>query len=272
MKWLIFDCNYLCHRAKHVFGELSYGDNYTGVTYGFLKDINYYQTSFDADNVIFCWDSKSSKRRELYSTYKANRIEKQKEWNEEEIKQEQEFKLQILKLRKVYLKELGYKNIFCQKGYESDDLIASLCKSIPQSDEIVIISADHDLYQLLRSNVSMYSPQARKLLTLQGFTKKYNIPPKLWVDVKCLAGCDSDNVEGIKGVGEKTAIKYLLNQLKETSKIYKTIQNNINRVCLKNRILVKLPFEGTKTFELRPNEVTNEKWKRVKKKLGIKSL
>ena len=267
--YLILDCNYLCHRAKHVFGELSYKGSVTGVVYGFFKDILYFQDYFQTKHIIFCWDYGKGIRKQLSTEYKANRI---KEYTEEEIEFEKAFRKQVKKVREEYLSEMGYSNIFYQKGYESDDIIASVCKNLPEGDEAIIVSADHDLYQLLSNKVSIFHPQKNELLTLEKFKSEYKIKPKRWAWVKAISGCSSDNITGIKGVGEKTAIKYLLGELKETTKTYKAIEEQKEELWKKNGKLTKLPLEGTKVFEIKEDKVSKEAWRKIASKLGMRSI
>jgi len=271
-KWLILDCNYLCHRAKWTTGGLSYENTPTGVIYGFLKSITHFQEYFNTPHVIFCWDSKYSKREEIFPAYKSNRKNKYKDMNEDEIKFEKEFRQQMIMLRKKYLPTIGYKNVFVQRGYEADDIIASICFNLPMLDEAVIVSSDQDLYQLINPQVSFYNPVKGKVLTLQGFKKKYGIEPHLWGEVKVIAGCNTDGVPGIKGVGEKTAIKYLKKELKKTSQAYQIISTADFSLIRRNKKLVVLPFKGTKNFRLQKDEISKEGWKKTIEELGMKSL
>jgi len=76
MKHIILDCNYLCHRAKHIFGDLTYDGNATGVIYGFLKSLSAFQDLFNTSNFVFCFDSRTSKRKEIYPNIKLIEIRK----------------------------------------------------------------------------------------------------------------------------------------------------------------------------------------------------
>ncbi len=271
-KWLVLDCNYLCHRAKHSTGGLSYENKPTGVIYGFLKTVSHFQELFDTPYVAFCWDSKTSKREEIFPAYKANRKGRYEDMDKDTIKLEKEFRWQMKKLRREYLPTIGYRNVFVQKGYEADDIIASVCMNLSMMDEGIIISSDQDLYQLIRGSVSFYNPIKGKVLTLQGFKKLYEIIPEQWSIVKCLAGCSTDGVPGIKGIGEKTIIKYLMGDLSETTKTYKKITRNSGKYIRRNHPLVVLPFEGTKNPKLHKDKITQEGWNEVVKTLGMKSL
>lgn len=250
-------------------GHLSFEGSATGIVYGFLKEIEVLKEFHRCGNILFCWDVGQKIRKTICPTYQKNR---HKDYTEEEEAFEIDFRFQMKRLRKEYLPLIGYKNIFWQNTYESDDIIASLCQNIDEGDEYIIISADHDLYQLLSGNVSMYSPSGNKRTTLQSFKQEYGIKPAEWPLVKALAGCSSDKVEGIKGVGEKTAIKFLTGQLKETTKAYKSLVDNKEKVLERNLPIVKLPFEGTWIFEIQKDELSEEGYNEVIDKLGMSSL
>ena len=269
-KWIILDCNFLCHRAKHSMGGLSHGDSATGVIYGFLKGLISYQEMFDTSNFVFCLDSKSSKRKEVYPEYKANRINH--DLDDEEIEFENAFRHQMKMLRKEYLKTIGFKNVLCQKGYEADDLIASVSINIPSDQEAVIVSSDHDLFQLLSFNVSQYLPNINKTVSLQWFKKTYGIKPTIWPVVKALAGCSGDNVIGIKGAGENTIIKYLKKELNPETKTYKKIVEQEPDFFQTNHPLVALPYAGTKVFKLKKDNLSQDGWNKVTAKLGMRSI
>lgn len=269
-KWLILDCNFLCHRIKYSMGGLSNGNSPTGIIYGFFRTVFALQKQFNTPFIIFAWDSKHSRRQEIYKKYKANRKNKFKNMTKKEIKLEKGFRKQMVKLRRVYLPAVGYKNIFIQKGYEADDVIASIAMNLSMKDSAVVITSDQDLYQLLEKNISIYDPNKSKLITINDFKRKYKIAPSLWAIMKALAGCTTDNVKGIKAVGELTALKYIKNKLNKTSKVYKRIRSKKSgRIYDRNISLVGLPLAGTVNPILRNDKISIKGWKKVSKKLGM---
>jgi DNA polymerase-1 len=270
-RYLVLDCNYLAYRAKYVFGELSDKGSATGVIYGFLKDILRLREEFDTNRFVFCWDSHTSIRKDMYPAYKEKR--RTKDYTDEEAAFEKAFISQVKRLRTKYLPAIGYKNIFFQEGYESDDIIAMVCKAItPDVEEAVIITADHDLFQLLQKNISCYNPQTRQTMTRNRFINTYGITPKEWIKVKAIAGCTSDNVQGIKRVGENTAIKYIQKELGKGCKAYKSIKTGWKDIVLRNRTLVELPLKGTKPVKLEKDQITQVGWDKVTKSLNMKSI
>ena len=270
-RYLILDCNYLAHRAKHVFGELSDKGSATGVVYGFLKDILTLRERFDTNRFIFCWDYGKNLREKAYPLYKQNRRVKVLEDDEQEF--ENAFRLQVDQLRGIYLHTIGYRNIFYQEGYESDDVIAIACQNlVPDLEEGIIVTADQDLFQLIRRNIDWYNPRSKELVTKVRFEKTFGISPRKWAKVKAIAGCTSDNVKGIEGVVNKTAIQYLRKELKKTTKAYKNIKAGWKNTVLRNRTLVELPYKGTKPIRLVEDKVTQKGWDKVTKALGMRGI
>jgi hypothetical protein len=159
-------------------------------------------------------------------------------------------KPQFTELRLKVLTRLGFKNNFIQTGLEADDIIASVVKDHAwEFDQVYIVTSDEDLFQLLHNNVSIYNPREKKFYTKEDFINEKGIEPEMWHWVKAVAGCSGDNVKGIKGVGEKTAIKFLRNELKPGNK-----WSEINQFDPSfNMSLVKLPHERTFPIELVPD-------------------
>jgi 5'-3' exonuclease len=255
-----------------VTGGLSHDNKPTNIIYGFLRTVMALQELFHTKHIVFCWDSKSSKRKELFPEYKKKRSQKYKEWTDKELRRENAFRVQMKKLRKVYLRQIGYRNIFCQKGHEADDLMASVSYHLPKDDEAIIITSDQDLLQCIRYNVSFYDPRKNKVITLQKFSKQYGITPNQWVIVKMYAGCSTDEVPGIRGIGEKRAIQFLRDELKETSKVFQKIEEGRTSIIKQNYPLVCLPFKGTKVFKLKKDKLCQKGWQEVVEKLGMKSF
>lgn len=270
--WLILDSNYFCHRMFHVMGHLSHGDECTGVAYGFLREIPQLMERHNTKNIVFAFDHGKGKRKEILPTYKKSRQDKYKNATPEEQDEMKRFRRAVAQLRDKLLRMLGFRNVFYQRGYEADDIIASVCKNLPLGDDAIILGSDEDLFQLLEhETVSMWNPITHKVTTEASFRAKYGIDPVRWAEVKALAGCSTDDIPGIRGVGNKTASRWVAGKLKPGTKVYQKISDNIE-VCNRNMPLVSLPFEGTDVFNLRTDKVTDEKWRKVAKKLGMKSI
>lgn len=249
-KTLVVDCNYLCHRAIHTMGTLSFEDHNTDVIFGFLKQILSYAKIHKTNDIIFCWDSVNSKRKKLYSKYKANRHKKDLTPEEIELKKDGYKQFNELKTRVLPL--MGFKNIYSQDGYEADDLIATTV--MYHEKDFILITSDHDMYQLL-DFTDMWNPSSKKLYTYNNFFNEWGVNPYDWIEIKSLAGCSSDNIEGIQGVGEKTAAKYIKEKLKTSSKIYRKIKKEEEIILKTNVPLVQLPFPGTKVYKIFNNKL-----------------
>lgn len=247
-KPVIIDGGFISAQARFSLGFAQTTDGIkTGIVFGILYRLLSLSQFLHSNQFIFTWDSKHSLRKKMYPSYKGNRHNKM---NPEEWEEFLLFKEQVTSFRKKVLARLGFRNTFIQNGYEADDLIASICKDV---GPCFVFSADSDLYQLLNPSVTMVIPnkgrEKYRLFSQGDFEKKYGISPAKWWRIKALAGCSSDNVKGIHGIGELTAIKYVSGQLVRGAK-YDLIRNNL-RTYTRNVPLVRLPFKNVKKFKIR---------------------
>lgn len=260
-KILLLDCNYLCRRAQHTTGELT-----NGVLFGFFRDLIVLREHFPEYSPVFCFDRGPFRRSSIYPDYKANR----KRSNGDEAKESQ-FQIELKELRRVHLKEMGFQNIFRKEGFEADDLIARIVQD-KEFENAIIVSADHDLYQCLQKGVRIWHPQQKKLLSHKWFKETYKVFASDWPFIKAVAGCSSDNIKGIQGVGEATACKFVLGELKKSSKAYQAIivgQDHIHNNCQ----LTRLPFPGTPKCKLKDSpDFIPERWNATLKRIGMLSL
>ncbi|MHC1623174.1 MAG: 5'-3' exonuclease [Candidatus Methanospirareceae archaeon] len=266
--WIAVDVSCLAYRSFYIMGDLEFDGEGTGVLFGIFRDILILQQQWHPVGIAFCFDHRENRRKRIYAEYKSGRS---KEMSEEEQEARLDMFRQIDRLYKRDLSSLGFRNVFRCPGYEADDLIASVCENSPTTDRVLIVSTDNDLWQLLSHRVAMWSPTRQKLFTAKWFDAEYGIDPPMWADVKAIAGCSSDGVPGVKGVGEITASKYLSGNLGESTKAYKAIISS-HDIYERNLKLVRLPFVGMKSLHLRPDEVDAEKWKELMDSLGIRSL
>lgn len=269
MPLLVLDCHYLCHRAFHTSRELSFAGRPTGVVFGFLKSIGALKDEFQTDLVAFCFEDKKLYRRDIYPNYKRRRGQKQR--TPEEQKAYEGLALQISELRQRYLPKIGFKNVFCFQGMESDDIMAAIAKS--HKGEVILITSDSDLLQCLSDTVSMYCPHKQRHYTQGWFEKEYGIPPRKWALVKAIAGCSSDEVKGIHGVGEKTALRFLRGELSSSSDAVQKIMSPAGRlVVTTNRRLVELPYKDCPTPAIVEDQISTAGWKEVCQLLGMRTL
>lgn len=261
-KLVVVDCNYLCHRARFTTGPLSYKDQPTGVIFGFLNQLAMIGQTLRPDNIAFTWDSRRSLRRERYSFYKdRSKTEPPDQMLLDAFKQ-------FSMLRQEIIPALGFKNNFMQDGYEADDIMAQIC--LDWSGKTVLTTSDDDMLQVLSPTTEIYNLGRKELVTFRTFRRKYGIKAQQWSDVKQIAGCPSDTIPGIPGVGEKTAIKFLTERLKPSAKTYQAIISPGGREIIKrNRWLVDLPLPGTKPVKIKPNRFDKTALKQLCKQYGF---
>src|SRR3990167_2003289 len=266
--WLLIDGSCFAHRAHHVLGQLTHEGMGTGVAFGMMRDIEIQIELHGASKVVLAFDHPGlSLRKQICPTYKGNR---RQDLTDEEKEDYRLFYEQVDRLKSYILPSLGYKNVLEVSGYEADDILAQVAEKIPDDEEGVIATTDKDLLQCLRSNVRCYNPTSKKMVTSESFYQAWNVTPEQWASVKALAGCPTDNAEGIKGIGEKSAAGWFNGKLKQTSKKWLLINENID-FLKKNLPLVKLPFPGLRLPELVDDERTESKKIAIQEQLGIRS-
>lgn len=227
---LVIDGNNLAFRAN-VTTELttSKGEKVSAI-YGTLKMLQSYikpsdgryknklldslKLVLDEDDLLFsdiimCWDAGHSKfRKSLYPEYKAQRMKKREERTLEEQEDYKQFMRQMDELHtnlpKFNVKSLKF------KGWEGDDLIYVVTQ-LMKDDICVIVSTDKDMLQLVSDKVFVWSPFKEKLITPKNFEFEVGVQKSLYLDYRVMVGDSSDNIVGLKGIGDKTA-KSLLAQ------------------------------------------------------------
>jgi hypothetical protein len=246
---VLLDFSYIAHRAHHSMGGLSHEDMGTGVLYGFWEQLR--SLCFDprirSNQVhIFC-DSRQSFRKRQFPAYKQSRHENQ---GPEEMARRHELRRQMDILLDEALPQMGFP-VYMQTGLESDDLIAMAASTLSKAGfPAVMVTADGDLYQCITHHVSWFDPARNLWLAPDSFYLKKGCWPREWALVKAMAGCHTDGVPGIPGIGEKTAIAHIAGDLKPNSRKQQTILNN-QAVVGRNLNLVRLPHSKTKPFDPR---------------------
>ena len=266
---LLIDISCLAYRALHTVGQLTYKGRDTGVLFGVLREVKHLLETYQPTSTAFCFDGRRLERKKIYSEYKEGR---KKEQTPEQEEARQGLYLQLELMCDGLLFEIGFRNVFRYHGFEADDLIASVCNNMPKGDTAIIVSTDSDLWQLLVDDrVIIYNPVTKKLFTAKLFRDMWGIRPVTWINVKALAGCKSDNVEGIKGVGPRKAIKFLSGRMKDTEAIHVAIIDG-NNIYNRNLELVRLPFVGTPKCKLRKDQFDERSWDKVMNRFGMVSL
>ena len=204
-KTFLCDGHNLAFRAFYGIRELSRSDGFpTNMIHGWLRSFWRLEDDFKPDQIWVFFDlGGCHKREKILPEYKANRgvppdgFTEQLEW-----------------VKKLTL-SMGY-GFGEEEGREADDLIAAKVGELSGDSELVIVSADKDLGQLVKPGVSQLLPPPTanprigwRLLDEKGVEEKFGIPPRLLLDYLSIIGDQSDNITGLNGVGPKTAVKWL---------------------------------------------------------------
>jgi DNA polymerase-1 len=268
---LLIDTHYLCHRAYHAMGAATMGG--PGMVFGVMRDITTLLEMFVPDRVLWAFDDPggTTARAAIVPGYKSGRRARHAADAPEAREQRIELSKWITRLRREFLPNMGFANIVKHRGYEADDVLAVAVDGLPPDVTAVIVASDADLYQLLTPAVCIYNPRTRAFTTYAGFMARWGIYPPVWAEVKAWAGCPSDDIPGCRGVGEKTAVKWLTGQLKDTTGAYETIVNSID-VYTRNIQVTRLPLPGCPPVRLRPERWSSEGWAGVARTIGARTI
>ena len=172
----------------------------TNALYGFINMMNRIIKEENPNYIMVAFDKGKTFRHDKYNDYKAGRAA-----------MPDELKLQFPKAKEV-LDSMGIK-YFEIDNYEADDIIGTLARKVDEEKDFIgtIVSSDKDLLQLISDEVTVKLLKSNDyiMMTKEEFKKTYGLEPKRMVDLKALMGDSSDNIPGVKGIGEKTAIKLL---------------------------------------------------------------
>ncbi|MGM8213887.1 5'-3' exonuclease, partial [Virgibacillus sp. W0430] len=173
----------------------------TNGVYQFIRYFMDAQEKFKPTHIICCWDMGSKTfRTEMYKEYKANRAEPPTEL------------VPQFQLAKEVIDIFNIPNIGLE-NYEADDCIGTLANKYAPVDNVTILTGDHDMLQLVKESIDvaiMKKGQGNyEIYTNENFYDKKGIHPWQVVDFKGLTGDSADNYPGVKGIGEKTALKLL---------------------------------------------------------------
>jgi DNA polymerase-1 len=200
------------------------------------------------NRIIFCCDSPKSIRKEIYPEYKGKRAK------DEYFEVYKDF---FLKIQNEIIPNIGFANVLEAEGLEADDIIASIAlqeKRLP----VVIFSDDGDLYQCIKSNVTVMSINRSAaeacLMYPAKFERIFGISHERWADVKSIAGCSTDNVPGLTNIGEKMAIQYLNGKMPNGVRKTRIESEEGQKIRAFTDRLVRLPFDGIVIpFEWKPD-------------------
>lgn len=231
MKLLVIDGNSILNRSFYGIKLLTTKDGqYTNAIYGFLTTLYKVKEETNPDAIAIAFDRKAPTfRHKFYSKYKANR---------KGMPNELAMQMPILK---ELLVMLGYKIVECD-GFEADDILGTLAEHCKfKHNECVIATGDRDSLQLVDKDVSVRiaaTKMGKPQVTLYDENKimeDYGLTPKQLIDLKAIQGDTSDNIPGVKGIGQKGALD-LIQRFNSLDYIYE----NIDTIDLKDSIRKKL--------------------------------
>lgn len=267
MKLLAIDGNSIMNRAFYGIKLLSnskgqFTNALTGFMNIYLKEIG----EVKPDCVAVAFDLKAPTfRHKANAAYKANR-----KGMPEELAQQ-------MPVIKELLGDLGIKIVQCE-GYEADDILGTLSKAAADSgNECYILTGDRDSFQLVsdRVTVRLATTKETKIYTPDRIMEEYGVTPRQMIEVKALMGDTSDNISGVKGIGEKTALSLIkqegdvktlyehLADIKLTSSVRTKLENG-HQDAIDSRFLAEICLEApvdkaTEFYKL--GEVDTEKTK-----------
>ncbi len=209
MRWLLVDGFNLVFRSHFAMERSNLrrsSDQFpTGALHGWMKSLQDLRDNEKPDRAAVFFDLGGSDRHlAVLPDYKAQRDETP-----------EDIVLQLPEIKKLTAL-LGFK-VIEQRGVEADDLIATAVHRLSQKgDECIIVSADKDFGQCVGGSVMQLAPPPTanpalgwRRLDAAGVEEKFGVPPALIADYLALVGDTSDNIPGLKGVGPKTAVKWL---------------------------------------------------------------
>ncbi|HDL6309826.1 TPA: DNA polymerase I, partial [Mannheimia haemolytica] len=214
------------YRAFHAFPPLTnrLGEP-TGAMYGVLNMLKSLISQVNPSHIAVVFDAKGKTfRDELFKQYKSHRPP-----------MPDDLRPQIEPLHRI-IKALGIPLISIE-GVEADDVIGTLAVQAAKDGKDVLISTgDKDMAQLVNDHIMLINTMNNTLLDREGVIEKYGIPPELIIDFLALMGDSADNIPGVKGVGEKTALA-LLQGIGSLEQIYANLDQ-----------IATLSFRGAKNF------------------------
>ena len=187
----------------------------TNALFGFVNMLNKIINEENPEYMMVAFDKGHNFRQDMYENYKDGRIETPKELKEQ------------FPIAKELCTLMGIKYIECD-NYEADDIIGTFAAMADKDKNYnaTIISSDKDLLQLISDevNVKLLKQKDYILMDTKTFEEIYGIKPIRMIDLKSLMGDASDNIPGVKGIGEKTALS-LLQKYETLDGVYKNIDN-----------------------------------------------
>ncbi len=224
-KLVLLDAHAIIHRAYHALPDFmnSQGQS-TGAIYGVSTMLFKIITELNPDYIVACYDlPKKTFRHEAYADYKAGRAK-----TDDSLISQFALSRELFESLSIPIYEL--------EGFEADDILGTISTQMKKDSgtDVVIASGDMDTLQLVdKSKVQVYTLKKgindTILYNEDRVVERFNFKPKSLVDYKGLRGDPSDNIIGIKGIGEKTAT-ILVKEYGTIEKLYKALKKNPEKV------------------------------------------
>ena len=197
--FILIDGSSYLYRAFHAYpSSMTNGEIPTNAVYGVVSMIRALVRQFPCERVAVVFDAKGKTfRDEIYSDYKSHRPP-----------MPSELRCQIEPLHQL-IQAMGLP-LLSIEGVEADDVIGTLAVQASQQGIPVLISTgDKDMAQLVDDNITLINTMTNQILDREGVIEKFGIAPELIIDYLALMGDKADNIPGVPGVGEKTALALL---------------------------------------------------------------
>ena len=276
-KLFLIDATAFCYRAFYALSGLATAAGQpTNAVYGFLNIFNKILKEQEPDYLICCFDvSRDTFRLEKFPQYKMQRPAMPDALSSQ------------IPIIKEIITAYGIP-IFERKGFEADDIIAELArKAAAKKLRVTIVSSDKDILQLVDSRISVFNPYKDNgvFYDAQKVKQYFGVAPKMTVDVIALMGDAADNIPGVPGVGEKTALKLIsefgsLDKLLKNiakvkpEKIKEAISGHLERIRL-NKELISLHEQVGMDLDLKKAKIGAPDYRQLSmifKKLEFKKL
>ena len=232
-KLIVIDGNSIVNRAFYgIMGSrmLQTADGtYTNAVYGFLAIMFKELEDVKPDYLAVAFDLKAPTARHLmYEGYKATR-----KGMPEELAKQMPILKNVLKAMNIDIIEM--------EGYEADDILGTLARKGEEKGlEVVLLTGDRDSFQLATDKVKIYIPRTKagktetEIFDKSKVEEVYGVEPLQMIEVKGLMGDTSDNIPGVPGIGEKTALS-IIKKYETIDKLYEAIENNADDLKGKQR-------------------------------------
>ncbi len=243
---ILVDGSSYLFRAYHSMSQTGFSNSAgqpTGAIYGVINMMKSLCKQYDSKRIVVIFDAKGKTfRNDIYPEYKANRPP-----------MPDDLRSQIAPVHNI-IRALGFP-LYAIEGVEADDVIGTLSDiATKQGQEVIISTGDKDMAQLVNQHVSLINTMTNQFLDVEGVKEKFGIPPELIIDFLGLMGDKVDNIPGVAGVGQKTALG-LLQGIGSMNEIYQ----NLDKIA-------ELPIRGAKKLASKMEE--NEADARLSYKLA----